>query len=360
YVCVDRPANEIKSQFRRLGIDIKEYDDNYSLFFVDFFSYSQNSLIESAAIQKYTPKLMLDTLGPFLDWIKQGFVIVDTLSTLTLNMDSKEAYEAIRGVKLLGRAFNLIIVGLMHKTIAELDPIFTNSDGNINFQANTLTLSHFENLQNETLAVTTNKNGSVTLASPSAGLINPRRAVPMLEVLSNAKTLKVVPTLNAALSYDAGYLMDEIPERITPLEKNGTVTKTPNCSTVHCSNCQSQELEFYLQCPECQNRVLEKGDIIEHFKCGNIDFENKFIRGEKLVCGKCNNELKQLGVDYRRAGVGYQCSNKHIFSSPKTVFVCAQCREQFELKDALLQTQFNYELTEAGKRAAKSAGYSPQ
>jgi hypothetical protein len=144
------------------------------------------------------------------------------------------------------------------------------------------------------------------------------------------------------------------------LEEQNIVAKTPYCSTVYCTHCNSQSIEFYMQCPECQNRVLDKGEIIEHFKCGNIGFEASFVRSGKLVCQKCNSELKQLGVDYRRVGVGYRCANKHLFSIPKIVFVCAQCREQFDLNEAKLQTQYSYELTEKGKRQAIQAGYHPQ
>jgi archaellum biogenesis ATPase FlaH len=360
YICMDRPANEARNQFKRLGLDINEYAENYSLFFIDFFTYSQKALIESSALQNYKPKMLMDTLGPFLDWIKNGFVIVDTLSTLTLNMDAKEAYDVIRGVKLLGRAFGLIIVGIMSRVVSELDPIVTNSDGNIIFEGDTLLLEGFENLHNETLVVSTGKDGAVTLESPFSEAVKKRKSVSILKVLSDAKTLKAVPTLNLALSHETGYMVEEVAEKISPLEEEGNATKTPCCSTVYCRNCKSKELELYLQCPECQSRVLEKGDVLEHFKCGNIDFESNFEREGKLMCQKCNTELKQLGVDYRKIGVGYRCDNKHFFSLPKIVFICAQCREQFTLNEAELQTQYSYELTNAGKRKAVQAGYHPE
>ena len=362
YICLDRPAPEIRNQFKLLDLNIEAYDKNYGIFFVDFFTYSQNALIESSTLQtlEYKPRMLLETISPFLDWIKNGFIIIDTLSTLTLNMDSKEAYEFIRGLKLLGRAFNLVIIGAMYRQVQETDEILTNSDGNIVFKNGTLTFNHFERSHNETLKIAIEQDGKVTLKSPLAEAVNEKNSISLLSILSDAKTLKVIPTLNLAASYETSFMAEEIPQKMQLLIEANTVTKTPYCSTLTCPKCNIQTLEFYIQCPECQNRVLNEGDIIEHFKCGNIDFEAKFHVADKLVCGKCNKELKQVGVDYRKVGAGYRCSNKHLFAIPKMVFVCAQCRSQFGLNETKLQTQFSYELTEKGKREAIQSGYHPE
>jgi len=357
YICLDRPANEVRSQFKRLNIDIENYDQDYSLFFVDFFTYSQNALIESATLKtlEYKPPMLLNTLGPFLDWIKGGFIIIDTLSTLTLNMDSKEAYDFIRGLKLLGRAFNLISVGVMHQQMETGDSVTTNSDGNIEFKNGAVTLNNFERPHLEVLTVFTDKEGKIAFKSPTYGAGKENSSTPMLKVLANTKSL--TPTLKLTSTHETDYIYEELQQNMPPLIKTNSATQTPHCSAIHCPTCNSYGLEFYLQCPECQNRVLAKGEILEHFKCGNIDFEEKFRRGTKIVCTKCNNELQKLGVDYRRVGVGYRCSNKHLFSMPKMVFICAQCRGQFDLNEGKLQVQFSYELTEKGKREAIQAGY---
>ncbi|MCW4029995.1 MAG: hypothetical protein NWE92_10175 [Candidatus Bathyarchaeota archaeon] len=362
YVCLDRPAAETKKQFKRLGLDIDAYDRDYSLFFVDLFTYSQNALIESPTLQaiEYTPDMLINTLGPFLDWIKNGFIIIDTLTTLTLNMNSKEAYDFVRQIKLLGRAFNLIIVGAMYKQMAETDSVMTNSDGNIVFKDGVVTVANFEHEHNDVLIVSAGKDGKIFLKVPPSEVGNDEVVkVPLLSVLSDVRVLKSVPTLSLVPSYDTGYIAEELPQKMEPLIKANNVTQTPSCSTIYCPNCNSLALEFFLQCPECQSRVHEKGYIIEHFKCGNVDFEGKFTRGDTLFCEKCNKELKQLGVDYRRVGVGYRCSNKHFFSIPKIVFVCAQCREQFDLNEGKLQTQFSYELTDKGKQEAMQPSYNP-
>ena len=96
---------------------------------------------------------------------------------------------------------------------------------------------------------------------------------------------------------------------------------------------------------------------MEHFACGYVDFDYNFKRENKLVCSKCNKELKQLGVDYRRVGTGYSCGNKHLFSAPRIFFVCHTCKEQFDLNEAKIEKQYIYELTEKGKRQVSHGSY---
>jgi KaiC/GvpD/RAD55 family RecA-like ATPase/DNA-directed RNA polymerase subunit RPC12/RpoP len=359
YVCLDRPAPEVRSHFKRLELNTDAYDEDYKLFFIDFFTYSQNALIETATLKnlEYKPRLLMETISPFLDWIKNGFIIIDTLSTLTLNMDVKEAYEFMRGIKMLGRAFNLIIIGVTHTAVAELEPVESNSDGNLQFKESALFINRFENVNSAMLVITVGKDGRVSIRSPYAP-VNQKNEVSLLEVLSKVKTLQIRPILNLSPTNDTGCPVEEIPQKMKVLEEENNVTKTPYCSIVRCSHCDSQSAEAYLQCPECQSRVFDKGGIIEHFKCGNVDFEAAFVRENKLVCQKCNSELKQLGVDYRRVGVGYRCANKHLFSIPKIVFVCAQCHKQFDLNTAKLDTLYSYELTEKGKLEAQISAQS--
>ncbi len=341
-------------------MNIDNYKEQNDLFFLDFFTYSQKALIETATLRtlEYKPRLLLDTISPFLDWIKGGFIIIDTLSTLTLNMNEKEAYEFMRGLKLLGHAFNLVNIGIAHSSVSELDAIASNSDGTLQFKESALFVSHFENISETMLLVATDEIGKITLKLPFANPQPARKEIPLLDALNTSKTLKIMPKLNFAASIPDLGSADRLSQKIQELEEDRMVLKTPHCSTIQCASCNSQEMEMYLQCPECQSRLLERGQIIEHFKCGNVDFELAFSREEKLVCGKCNAELKQIGVDYRKVGIGYHCTNHHIFSTPKIVFICTECKEQFDLNQAKLQTLFSYELTERGREQAKQKSQS--
>jgi len=355
YICLDRPTAEIKRHFKRAKLDITGYDKNYSLFFMDFFSYSQKALIETAELRtlEYNPHMLLETISPFLDWIKNGFIIIDSLSTLTLNMDTKEAYDFIRGIKLLSRAFNLIIIGVTHEPVADLNLIVSSSDGNLIFRGETLFLDRFENVNNQTFLISNEPDGKIEL-KPLAETENKQF---LLSAMADSHELKIMPVLRLAASVEIDGSIEELTEKLTLLEDEKTIKKTPHCSAIKCATCNGQSFEFYLQCPQCENRLLSRGEIIEHFACGYIDFQSNFKQENKLICLKCNKELKQIGVDYRRVGVGYSCINRHLFSTPKLVFVCSNCREQFELSEAKLEKQYIYELTERGKHQIKQDSY---
>ncbi len=364
YVCLDRPANEVRSQFGRLGLDITAFSENYSLFFIDFFSASQHALIETATLQtlEYEPNELLKTLSPFLDWIKNGFILIDSVSTLTLNMDAKEAYEFMRGLKLLGRAFNIITAGISHISVSDpkiLELIISNSDGNLIFKGETLLIDRFESndMNNEILFITKSENNKIDLRLALPETASQETDADMLALLANSEPLKLTPYSSLAATPETEFPLDEVLETIKTMEQEKIVRATPYCSSVSCSNCNSQTLELYLQCPDCDSKLLEKGEILEHFLCGHIDFETNFQSNGKLACTKCGKQLKQIGVDYRRIGVGYRCTNKHVFSTPIVTFYCPSCKQKFDLCEAKLQNQCIYELTEKGQRQAINEGY---
>jgi KaiC/GvpD/RAD55 family RecA-like ATPase/DNA-directed RNA polymerase subunit RPC12/RpoP len=358
YVCFDRPSSEIKSQFTRFGLDLGSYSEDYSLFFIDFFSESQAKLIETARIDvlRYEPNYLLVTLSPFLDWIKNGFIIVDSFSTVTLNMDAKEAYNLIRGLNLLGRAFNLVILGLSNTTASDpkiLEMINSTSDGNLIFNEQILLVNKFENARNEPLLISTNPNRTLNLKAALPPGTNGKTGADLLGILAKNGSLQTTPTLDLAVSPKTGYSFYELSSMIKRMEEEKILESVPRFVSVRCPHCGAQSLELYLQCPDCGNRLLEKGDIIEHFSCGHVDFELNFQANSKLVCPKCVKELKQIGVDYKKLGIGYQCSNKHLFTNPRLTLVCANCNEKFNIEDAKLESQYTYTLTEKGKHLAK-------
>lgn len=61
------------------------------------------------------------------------------------------------------------------------------------------------------------------------------------------------------------------------------------------------------RCPHCDSANLESGRLLEHYSCGNIEFEYYYLNDSKLICPKCHSELKLLGTDYCYLGNQYRC-----------------------------------------------------
>ncbi len=121
-------------------------------------------------------------------------------------------------------------------------------------------------------------------------------------------------------------------------------------STTLCPECGSPGDEFYLACQVCGSKKLVKGEVIEHHKCGHVDFKNSFLdEAGRFVCPKCGEKLNQIGVDYARVGTSYKCDDNHIMSVPEHVYRCSECGEEFTEDMGELIKVYRYEITEKGR-----------
>lgn len=73
------------------------------------------------------------------------------------------------------------------------------------------------------------------------------------------------------------------------------------------------------RCPNCDSCNLTRGQLVEHFVCGNVGLDGDYKSGHAYVCPKCHRELKLVGTDYRNLGIRYRCSDCHeVFATPVT------------------------------------------
>ncbi len=74
-----------------------------------------------------------------------------------------------------------------------------------------------------------------------------------------------------------------------------------------------------------------------------------------VICPKCGKEIRQIGVDYRKVGSWYKCSNGHFFGQPSLALKCSECHQEFLMNEAKLETLHQYKLTEKGQRQLRLA-----
>jgi len=142
----------------------------------------------------------------------------------------------------------------------------------------------------------------------------------------------------------------EIIEALEVLHKQQYVEKDVLFSTVVCPICESVPGEMYLSCPICNSLELIKGEVIEHKKCRHIDFKTNLVdKDGKLVCTKCGDRLKQIGVDYIKVGINYMCNKSHIFPSPEHMYRCTECGKEFSEDDSKIVNIYKYMVSDEGK-----------
>jgi transcription elongation factor Elf1 len=122
---------------------------------------------------------------------------------------------------------------------------------------------------------------------------------------------------------------------------------------VYCPSCSSANLSVHYTCPHCKSFDVKKSSLIEHIKCGYIDTEDHFQKGDKLVCPRCNKELTSPDVDYHKAGVWCTCNKcGKSFDIPVPAHFCRECHQNFTFDEAIYKDVYSYSLTpEAAKEA---------
>lgn len=122
---------------------------------------------------------------------------------------------------------------------------------------------------------------------------------------------------------------------------------------VSCPKCSSINVSIHYCCPYCRSFDIQRSSLIEHVNCGYMDVEENFKKIDGLVCPKCQNELKKVDVDYRRAGIWCSCKDcTKNFDIPVTVLFCRDCHADSTFEDVTIKDVYAYSMKEDAKRGA--------
>jgi len=119
---------------------------------------------------------------------------------------------------------------------------------------------------------------------------------------------------------------------------------------VYCHKCGSANVSIHYCCPYCKSFNIQRSALIEHVKCGYMDVEENFRKGNRLACPKCHEELKKLDVDYRKAGMWCTCKDcGKSFDIPVAAHFCRDCHTNFMFEDAVIKDVYVYSLKAEAK-----------
>jgi hypothetical protein len=118
----------------------------------------------------------------------------------------------------------------------------------------------------------------------------------------------------------------------------------------YCQKCGSASISIHYCCPYCKSYDIQRSALIEHVKCGYMDIEENFKKGNKLVCPKCHEELRKLDIDYRKAGMWCTCKDcSKSFDIPVTAHFCRDCYANFTFEETIIKDAYTYSLKEEAK-----------
>ena len=93
-----------------------------------------------------------------------------------------------------------------------------------------------------------------------------------------------------------------------------------------CPECDDGRLNYREACPKCNSLDIRQQEMVTHFACAFSAPLQEFRRGSDLVCPKCNQLLRHIGVDYEKPSRLFRCSDcESIFRDPKVEVQCLRC-----------------------------------
>ncbi|MCG8074270.1 MAG: hypothetical protein N0C86_20035 [Candidatus Thiodiazotropha taylori] len=123
--------------------------------------------------------------------------------------------------------------------------------------------------------------------------------------------------------------------------------------THQCASCGCAFLNFKETCPQCESEELDADDLIHHFRCGYTAELSDFRQDDRLVCPKCDQTLRHIGVDYDKPSMMYHCrSCDHRFQEPEIVTTCFDCHRTAPPENQIHRNIEAYKLSMLGINAA--------
>ncbi|NIO36987.1 hypothetical protein GTO27_04715, partial [Candidatus Bathyarchaeota archaeon] len=114
------------------------------------------------------------------------------------------------------------------------------------------------------------------------------------------------------------------------LERKGALVAQFLDRVLTCPECGSPEVFSKYACPKCKSINVEFTELLEHMKCGYMGSKDDFLKDLSMVCPRCQTELVDDALQYRRVGDCYKCEKcGHCFDTPEVIHICQQCKRSF-------------------------------
>lgn len=182
-------------------------------------------------------------------------------------------------------------------------------------------------------------------------LYRDRKVQMLLSKLLSGEIEKLEPVYNSDVGYRYPLVEDivgdvsQVGDFLNKLSEAEILEKELYDKIIFCPKCSSAKIATRYCCPFCKSFDIQKSSLVEHVKCGYMDIEEKFYKEDKYVCPKCNEELKKIDVDYRKAGIWCTCREcKKSFDVPVPTHFCRNCGETSTFEEVIIKDVYAYTL----------------
>lgn len=117
-----------------------------------------------------------------------------------------------------------------------------------------------------------------------------------------------------------------------------------------CNSCHGNYINFREVCPKCSSVNIESKDLVHHFKCAHVDVIDSFKDGDELICPKCDNKLRHIGIDYDKPSTMHECHEcHHQFQEADMIAFCIDCGKEEDTANLRENEIRSHALTERGE-----------
>jgi DNA-binding NarL/FixJ family response regulator len=118
----------------------------------------------------------------------------------------------------------------------------------------------------------------------------------------------------------------KVDEMIKNSVSNKTIVLDKEISEAACNQCNSTNITYTSECPQCHRINFEQKDLVEHYDCGEIYPKESDYK----TCPKCSKNIGSVGTDYREFAGYHICSSCNgRFDRPRFTFSCFDCGNDF-------------------------------
>ncbi|MEM4718692.1 MAG: hypothetical protein QW330_01360 [Nitrososphaerota archaeon] len=148
----------------------------------------------------------------------------------------------------------------------------------------------------------------------------------LYEVLRKGELVEFKPSIRQGVGVVYELFGIEVPEeKIRVYHERGLMEVAREVSFPSCAVCGTTCLHIALKCPRCFSRNIEKRELMIHYDCGYTGSVEEFAQTSpgNYRCPKCGKEMKRVGIDYGRPGLGFVCGDcKMVFQIPVIEVEC--------------------------------------
>ena len=198
--------------------------------------------------------------------------------------------------------------------------------------------------------------------SRQAAVPTPAELLPFVRARLNAGKLRIEPLLDADADAESAVIYPDVIEGfglgvnaqalLDCLVQAGAAERRIVHRLRACSRCAGTRIDYGEACVRCSSVDFARDPVIHHFACAAVEVASRFQRNDQLICPKCHERLRQIGLDYEKPADHCHCRSCGLIApTAQVVARCWSCRHACAPEETIERLVYGYDLSLTAERA---------